>query len=85
MRSPHDVVLLARDVAHRVAEGRQTVRQIAKDLDISSAYAHIVVHRHHLSLDPELYKKVKAVFEYHKSIKHLRGGEATKIKYRKKR
>jgi putative DeoR family transcriptional regulator (stage III sporulation protein D) len=26
---------------------------------------------------------VKHILEYHKSIRHLRGGEATKIKYKK--
>ena len=29
-------------------------------------------------------RTVKEILEYHKSIRHLRGGEATKIKYKRK-
>ncbi|MNJ63085.1 Stage III sporulation protein D [compost metagenome] len=35
-------------------------------------------------INPELADQVKHILEYHKSIRHLRGGEATKIKYKKK-
>jgi putative DeoR family transcriptional regulator (stage III sporulation protein D) len=36
-------------------------------------------------INPDLANQVKHILEYHKSIRHLRGGEATKIKYRKTR
>ena len=35
-------------------------------------------------INPELANEVKEILDYHKSIRHLRGGEATKQKYRKK-
>lgn len=34
-----------------------------------------------VSIDSELAKEVKMILDYHKSIRHLRGGEATKQKY----
>ena len=34
-------------------------------------------------INPELANEVKEILDYHKSIRHLRGGEATKQKYRK--
>lgn len=34
-------------------------------------------------INPDLADQVKHILEYHKSIRHLRGGEATKIKYKK--
>ncbi|CCF14551.1 stage III sporulation protein D [Brevibacillus laterosporus GI-9] len=35
-------------------------------------------------INPELANQVKEILEYHKAIRHLRGGEATKIKYKRK-
>jgi putative DeoR family transcriptional regulator (stage III sporulation protein D) len=34
-------------------------------------------------INPELANEVKEILDYHKSIRHLRGGEATKLKYKK--
>jgi putative DeoR family transcriptional regulator (stage III sporulation protein D) len=34
-------------------------------------------------INPDLANRVKEILEYHKSIRHLRGGEATKLKYNK--
>lgn len=34
-------------------------------------------------INPDLANEVKEILDYHKSIRHLRGGEATKLKYKK--
>jgi putative DeoR family transcriptional regulator (stage III sporulation protein D) len=34
-------------------------------------------------INPDLANNVKEILEYHKSIRHLRGGEATRVKYKK--
>jgi len=33
-------------------------------------------------VDPQLAKEVKEILAYHKSVRHLRGGEATKRKWK---
>ncbi|HLQ97253.1 MAG TPA: sporulation transcriptional regulator SpoIIID, partial [Candidatus Dormibacteraeota bacterium] len=33
-------------------------------------------------INPELANEVKLILEYHKSIRHIRGGEATRKKYK---
>ncbi|HCR43405.1 MAG TPA: stage III sporulation protein D, partial [Ruminococcaceae bacterium] len=34
-------------------------------------------------IDPQLQKKVQVVLDYNKSQRHIRGGIATKMKYKK--
>lgn len=64
-------------------ETRKTVRVIAKEFGVSKSTVHKDLTERLPEINPELAKQVKEILEYHKSIRHLRGGEATKIKYKK--
>ena len=33
-------------------------------------------------INPELARQVKDILDHHKAIRHLRGGQATKLKYK---
>jgi putative DeoR family transcriptional regulator (stage III sporulation protein D) len=35
------------------------------------------------AIDPQLYRKVKVILEFNKSQRHIRGGIATRLKYKK--
>ncbi|OYD08030.1 sporulation transcriptional regulator SpoIIID [Paludifilum halophilum] len=63
-------------------ETRNTVRKIAKEFGVSKSTVHKDLTERLPEINPELANQVKEILEYHKSIRHLRGGEATKIKYR---
>ncbi|QKY70463.1 sporulation transcriptional regulator SpoIIID [Lentibacillus sp. CBA3610] len=65
-----------------VVETRQTVRLIAKEFGVSKSTVHKDLTERLPEINPELYNEVKDVLNYHKSIRHLRGGEATRNKYR---
>ncbi|SFE10166.1 putative DeoR family transcriptional regulator, stage III sporulation protein D [Lentibacillus persicus] len=65
-----------------VVETRQTVRLIAKEFGVSKSTVHKDLTERLPEINPELYNQVKDVLNYHKSIRHLRGGEATRNKYR---
>lgn len=66
-----------------LVESRKTVRTIAKEFGVSKSTVHKDLTERLPEINPELAKEVKEILEYHKSIRHLRGGEATKVKYKK--
>lgn len=68
-----------------IVKTRKTVRTIAKEFGVSKSTVHKDLTERLPNIHPELAKEVKAILNYHKSIRHIRGGEATKNKYSKKR
>ncbi|GAA5346594.1 putative DeoR family transcriptional regulator (stage III sporulation protein D) [Planifilum fimeticola] len=66
-------------------ETQHTVRAIAKEFGVSKSTVHKDLTERLPEINPELANKVKEILEYHKSIRHLRGGEATRIKYKRQR
>jgi putative DeoR family transcriptional regulator (stage III sporulation protein D) len=65
-------------------ETRNTVRMIAKEFGVSKSTVHKDLTERLPEINPDLANQVKEILEYHKSIRHIRGGEATRIKYKKK-
>lgn len=66
-----------------IIETHLTVRSIAKQFGVSKSTVHKDLTERLPEIDGELALQVKDILEYHKAIRHLRGGEATKIKYKK--
>ncbi|MGA8944166.1 MAG: sporulation transcriptional regulator SpoIIID [Thermoactinomyces sp.] len=71
-------------IGHYFVETRNTVRTIAKEFGISKSTVHKDLTERLPEINPELANQVKAILEYHKSVRHIRGGEATKNKYKRK-
>ncbi|WP_124728469.1 sporulation transcriptional regulator SpoIIID [Staphylospora marina] len=71
-------------IGNYFVETRNTVRMIAKEFGVSKSTVHKDLTERLPEINPELASKVKEILEYHKSIRHIRGGEATKIKYKRK-
>ncbi|MGM8211397.1 sporulation transcriptional regulator SpoIIID [Virgibacillus sp. W0430] len=69
-------------IGNYVVETRKTVRMIAKEFGVSKSTVHKDLTERLPEVNAELAKQVKEILEYHKSIRHLRGGEATRKKYR---
>lgn len=65
-------------IGEHIVETRKTVRVIAKEFGVSKSTVHKDLTERLPELNPELALKVKEILEYHKSIRHLRGGEATR-------
>ena len=72
-------------IGRSLVETRQTVRTIAKEFGVSKSTVHKDLTERLPEINPELANQVKLILEYHKSIRHLRGGEATKVKYKRSR
>lgn len=69
-------------IALYIVETRNTVRTIAKEFGVSKSTVHKDLTERLPDINPELANEVRKILEYHKSVRHLRGGEATKIKYK---
>lgn len=70
-------------IGRYIVETRKTVRTIAKEFGVSKSTVHKDLTERLPEINAELANEVKEILDYHKSIRHLRGGEATKVKYRK--
>ena len=71
-------------IGQHVIETRMTVRKIAKEFGVSKSTVHKDLTERLPEINPELANQVKEVLEYHKAIRHLRCGEATRQKYKKR-
>ena len=65
-----------------IANNNATIRQAAKRFSCSKSTVHIDVSKRLKEVDERLYERVKMVLENNFEEKHLRGGIATKNKYK---
>ena len=58
-----------------------TIRSVAKVFNVSKSTVHMDLHKRLYNIDKKLYERIKNILNYHTSIRHVRGGEATRKKY----
>lgn len=59
-----------------------TVRQTAQAFGMSKSSVHKDVHERLRAVHPGLYAEVRDILDYHHAIRHLRGGAATRRRWR---
>lgn len=84
-RSVKEIRDRCEDLALYLIENQSTVRSTAERFGISKSTVHKDVSEKLPRINPELSAEVLILFEKNKSERHLRGGEATKIKYQNKK
>ena len=62
----------------------KTVREIALEFGISKSTVHKDLRDRLFEIDLNLYNLVSDILEYHTSIRHIRGGDATRRKFMEK-
>mgnify|MGYP002521987030 FL=1 len=70
------------ELACYIIENKSTVRSTARKFGISKSTVHKDITERLCRLDRELFSQVHALLETNKSERHLRGGEATRLKYK---
>lgn len=70
--------------ARYIVDNGATVRSTAKEFSYSKSTVHKDVSERLYYIDQSLYKKVKKVLQKNLAERHIRGGEATRKKYRDK-
>lgn len=70
------------EIANYIIETNTTVRETAKVFGVSKSTVHKDVTERLPKINPVLSKEVKLVLDKNKAERHLRGGLATKMKYK---
>ena len=69
------------DEANYILESEKTIREIAKKFKVSKSTVHKDLHERLKDIDLDKFKRVDRILKYHIGIRHIRGGESTKLKY----
>ena len=77
-----DIEARARDLAVYIVEHNATVRQATRHMNISKSTVHKDLSDRLRYIDFPLYTQARAVLDQNKAERHLRGGEATRRKYK---
>ena len=70
------------ELAHYIIDTKDTVRGAAKKFGVSKSTVHKDIAERLDKINPGLAKEAKKVLENKKAIRHIRGGEATRLKYK---
>lgn len=70
------------NLAQYIIDSKDTVRGAAKKFGISKSTVHKDVSERLKKINPNLAKKVRIILDENKAERHIRGGMATKMKYR---
>ena len=68
--------------ANYMLNTKKTIREIAKIFNVSKSTVHKDLHERLLDIDFTLYEKIDGILKHHIDIRHIRGGESTKKKYK---
>lgn len=66
-----------------ILEYRTTIRKTAEKFNLSKSTVHNDLSKRLKTSNYALYLKVKKLLKYNFSCKHIRGGNSTKLKYKK--
>ena len=77
-----DLERRARELAVYLIERRTTIRDAAKHFSVSKSTVHKDLSERLPKFNAALYTQVKAVLEVNKAQRHIRGGIATRRKYK---
>lgn len=70
------------ELGEYIIKSKATVRKTAKKFGISKSTVHKDVSERLKKVNPQLYREVKSVLEINKAQRHIRGGMATRRKYK---
>lgn len=77
-----DIEERACDLAVYIIENKTTVRAAAKQFGISKSTVHKDLTERLEKVNPELYRQVRSLLDINKAERHIRGGMATRRKYK---
>ncbi len=77
-----DIEQRARDLALYIVENGATVRDAARHFNVSKSTVHKDLTERLRTVDRPLYVQARTVLEQNKAERHLRGGAATRRKYK---
>lgn len=76
-----NIILRVINEGKYMLETKKTIREIAKEFNVSKSTVHKDLKERLLEIDGEMYNNVSNILKYHLEIRHIRGGNATKYKF----
>ena len=70
------------DEAYYMLDTKKTIREIAKKFKVSKSTVHKDLHERLVEIDTKIFKQIDEILKYHINIRHIRGGESTREKYK---
>lgn len=70
------------DVARYIIESKATIRKTARMFGVSKSTVHKDVTERLPKINPQIAREAKEILDLNKSERHIRGGKATKLKYK---
>ena len=67
--------------SHYIIDTNKTVREIAREFNVSKSTVHKDLRERLFEIDRNLYNEVSKILDYHTLIRHIRGGDATRRKF----
>ena len=77
-----DMEARACDLAEYLLANNATVRAVAKQFGVSKSTVHKALTERLEKIDPALYQQVRQLLDRNKAERHIRGGMATRRKYK---
>lgn len=70
------------EVAKYIIESKSTIRKTAKIFGVSKSTVHKDITERLPKINPAVAKEAREILELNKAERHIRGGRATKLKYK---
>lgn len=71
------------DEADYILKTKQTIREIANIFNVSKSTVHKDLHERLRDINFQLFEQIDSILKYHIDVRHIRGGQSTKKKYKK--
>ncbi len=69
--------------ANYMLNTKKTIRELATVFNVSKSTVHKDLHERLQEINIDLYEQIDCILKYHIDVRHIRGGESTKKKYKK--
>lgn len=69
------------DISNYIISTKATIRDTAKVFGVSKSTVHKDIQERLKEIDKEKYNQIENIFQEHIDVRHILGGESTKIKY----
>lgn len=70
------------EVAKYIIDSKATIRKTAKMFGVSKSTVHKDITERLPKINPQVAKEAREILEVNKAERHIRGGKATKMKYK---
>ena len=70
------------EVANYIINSKATIRKTAKVFGVSKSTIHKDMTERLPKINPQIADEAKNILDYNKAERHIRGGKATKLKYK---